>query len=125
MYSVGLTTGSAFQAVFRLVHGGDSEGVGVGVCLGEDIALALPTGVCVGGAGLINVGCGTFLGGDGAGTRLMTSVFDEYGVAGGVTMLMFTFDSSSLETLNRMRIETAGTTMSRSMTNIPRPVSLK
>ena len=77
-YSVGVKIERSYQAASLPHHGGDSEGVGCGVCLGATCSLELLTGVGrVGGVGILDAGCLMAFAGDGGGDCRMTGVFGE------------------------------------------------
>jgi len=77
-YSVEVKIERSYQAALLPHHGGDSEGVGCGVCLEADGSLELLTGVGgIGGVGILNVGCLMFCAGDGGGGCRRTGIFGE------------------------------------------------
>jgi len=77
-YSVVIKIERSYQAASLRLHGGDSEGVGCGVCLGANCSLELLMGVgSVGGVGILCVGCLIVFAGDGGGACRMTGVFGE------------------------------------------------
>jgi hypothetical protein len=82
-YSVVNKIERSYQAPSLHLHGGDSEGVGCGDCLGTNCPLELLTGVGgVGGEGILATGGLTTFAGDGGGACRMTGVFGEKGAAG-------------------------------------------
>ena len=78
-YSVVIRIERSCQSALLPDHGGDSEGVGCGDCLGANCPLELLTGVGgVGGVGILVTGCLTTFAGDGGGGACrITGVFGE------------------------------------------------
>lgn len=65
-----------YQAASLPCYGGDSEGVGFGVCLGVNCPSELLTGIGgIGGVGILDVGCLMLFAGDGGGGCRMRGVF--------------------------------------------------
>jgi hypothetical protein len=77
-YSVVLRIDKSCQSTSLSLHGGDSEGVGCGDCLGTNCPFELLTRVGgVGGVGILAAGCLMAFAGDGGGACRMTGVLGE------------------------------------------------
>jgi hypothetical protein len=77
-YSVVIKIERSYQSALLSLHGGDSEGVGCGDCLGTNCPLELLTGAGgVGSVGILVTGGLMAFAGDGGGACRITGVFGE------------------------------------------------
>jgi hypothetical protein len=124
-YSIVINIERRYQPASLRLHGGDSEGVGCGACLGANCSLELLIGVGRAGvAGILRAGCLTTFIGDGGGGCRMTGIFGN--AAGCTVMLVLTSGTGVRELMkNKTKSAMTGTTIMSTSTVVPSKVKRK